>query len=134
MTYLLDTCVISDFIKGESGVVARMLSLTPDVIAVSTISQMEIEYGLSLNESRAKKLRPKIRAFLDSVHLLPFSGEDAVRAAEVRGELKKAGLPIGPYDILLAGMALSRDLIFVTSNTDEFQRIKRLPLENWRSH
>ena len=35
-------------------------------------------------------------------------------------------------DILLAGMALSRDLIMVTSNIKEFERIKDLTLENWR--
>ena len=133
MTYLLDTCVISDFIRGEPKVVSKMLSLPPNAIAVSTISRMEVEYGLSLNEERAKNLRPKIKVFFDSVHLLPFSGEDAVNAADVRSKLKKAGLPVGPCDILLAGAALNRDLVFVTSNDKEFQRVDGLRIENWIS-
>lgn len=133
MTYLLDTCVISDFIKGEKGVVSKMLSLQPNWIAVSTISKMEVEYGLSLSESRARQLAPRIKAFFDSVHLIPFSGEDATSAAVVRAQLRKAGTPIGPYDVLLAGTAVNRDLILVTSNVSEFRRVKGLRLENWHS-
>jgi len=30
---------------------------------------------------------------------------------------------IGPYDILLAGQALARDLILVTNNIREFRRV-----------
>ena len=39
---------------------------------------------------------------------------------------------IGPYDILLAGQALARDLILVTNNIREFRRVKGLKLEDWR--
>lgn len=132
MTYLLDTCVISDFVKGERGVVDRLLSLSPDEVAVSAVSLMEVEYGLALNVARAKKLRPQLKAFFDSTHLLPFAGEEAVCAAAIRAELKKIGTPIGPYDVLLAGTALHHDLVFVTSNTGEFQRVKDLVVEDWR--
>jgi tRNA(fMet)-specific endonuclease VapC len=31
----------------------------------------------------------------------------------------------------LAAQALSRDYIFVTNNTKEFKRVKKLKLENW---
>lgn len=132
MTFLLDTCTISDFIKGEEGVVSKMLSLPPFEIAVSAVSRMEVEYGLMLNEERTKKLRPKIEAFFEAVTLLPFTAEDASTAAAIRAELKNSGIPIGPYDILLAGTALRRELIFVTSNVKEFQRVKGLKIENWR--
>lgn len=133
ISYLLDTSVISDFVKGESGVVSKLLSIPPWMIAVSAVSRMEVEYGLLLNEARAHQLRSKIEAFFDTVHVMPFFTEDATSAAAVRAELKKAGTPIGPYDILLAGTALRRDLIFVTSNVNEFKRVKGLKLENWRS-
>lgn len=132
MMYLLDTCTISDFVKGDKGVVSRMLSLPPFEIAVSAVSRMEVEYGLMLNEERTKKLRPKIEAFFEVVNLLPLTPEDAMTAATIRVDLRRSGIPIGPYDILLAGTALRRELVFVTSNTEEFQRVKGLKLENWR--
>lgn len=34
-------------------------------------------------------------------------------------------------DMLIAAQAIARNLILVTNNTDEFQRIPALRLENW---
>ena len=131
-TYLIDTNVISDFIKGHAGVVRRLLSVAPNAIAISSISEMEVEYGLLLNEERAKKLRPKLKSFFEVIHIIPFDKEDAHSAAQIRADLKKSGTPIGPYDILLAGSARNHKLIFVTANMDEFTRVKGLKIENWR--
>lgn len=46
MRYLLDTCVISDFIKAEPGTQARLKQTSPADIAVSSITIMELDYGL----------------------------------------------------------------------------------------
>lgn len=133
MNYLLDTCVISDFIKGQQGVVQRLLSIPPDLITVSVISRMEVDYGLRLNEDRARKLKPKLDLFFETVHLIPFELPDALAAAKVRADLRKVGTPIGPFDLLLAGSALSRSLVMVTSNTGEFSRVRGLKMEDWRT-
>ena len=45
--------------------------------------------------------------------------------------LEAQGRMIGPYDILLAGHALSAGLTVVTANTGEFSRVPALVLENW---
>jgi tRNA(fMet)-specific endonuclease VapC len=37
---------------------------------------------------------------------------------------------IGSYDMQIAAQAISNDLILVTNNTREFDRISRLKLEN----
>lgn len=51
----------------------------------------------------------------------------------LRAELASAGTPIGPYDVLIAGQALSRDMTLVTRNPREFQRVPELRLEDWES-
>jgi tRNA(fMet)-specific endonuclease VapC len=56
----------------------------------------------------------------------------AVRAAQVRAFLESRGIPIGPYDTLLAGHALSQSLILVTANVTEFSRVPGLTIENWK--
>jgi hypothetical protein len=38
-----------------------------------------------------------------------------------------------PYDVMIAGTALCRGLVMVTSNGDEFARIDGLSLEDWRT-
>jgi tRNA(fMet)-specific endonuclease VapC len=133
MNYLLDTCVISDFIRGEKNTLARLKSVSPNHIAVSSITVMEIEYGLALNLSLAKKIRPVIHAFLESINILAFNSDDAKAAALIRAMLKEQGTPIGSYDILLAGCAMNHNLTFVSANIKEFIHIKTLTLENWRT-
>ena len=58
MRYLFDTCVISDFIKGETGTKVRLKQTPPVDIAVSAITVMELRYGLVLNLQRAQKIEP----------------------------------------------------------------------------
>lgn len=132
MKYLLDTCVVSDFVKGQPGVLARVKATAPELIAVSSVTRMEVEYGLALNAERARKLAPMLDAFFSSVATLPFDEADAQAAAAIRADLKAKGQPIGAYDVLIAGMGLARGLVVVTSNVGEFQRVSGLRIENWR--
>ncbi len=46
--------------------------------------------------------------------------------------VEQLGMPIGPYDVLIAGQALARDLTLVTHNTREFQRIPGLRIVDWQ--
>jgi len=39
--------------------------------------------------------------------------------------------PIGAYDMLIAGQALARDLVLVTNNIREFDRVPGLKAEDW---
>jgi tRNA(fMet)-specific endonuclease VapC len=132
MKYLLDTCTVSDFVKGQPNVLAKMKSTSPALIAVSVITRMEIEFGLLLNPERARKLAPVMDAFLTSISTLPLTEADAQAAAGIRAALQRQGQPIGAYDVLIAGSGVSRGLIVVTSNTGEFQRVGGLVVENWR--
>lgn len=132
MQYLLDTCVISDFIKGEPGTQARLRQTSPVHIAVSTITVMELHYGLVINPQRASKVRPTILSFLSSVTILPFTSTEAEQAAQIRGMLKSQGQPIGAYDVLIAATALQYQLLMITANQREFNRVAGLQTENWR--
>jgi tRNA(fMet)-specific endonuclease VapC len=63
--------------------------------------------------------------------VLDFDREDARAAGEIRARLEIAGTPIGAYDILIAGQALSRGFILITRNVREFERVEGLKLEHW---
>lgn len=132
MKYLLDTCTVSDFVKGQPGVLARIKATPPSQIAVSVITRMEIEFGLQLNPERARKIGPVLDGMFNAITTLALSEADAIAAAAIRAALQRRGQPIGPYDILIAGCGLARGLIVVTSNTGEFERVGGLLLENWR--
>jgi tRNA(fMet)-specific endonuclease VapC len=132
MRYLLDTCVISDFIKGEPGTQTQLKQTPPIDIAVSVITLMELRYGLQLNSQRAQKIEPIITSFLNSVTLLPFGIPESEKAAEIRAILKSQGQPIGAYDVLIAATAVQHHLVMVTANQWEFDRVPGLQTENWR--
>ncbi|MDY0072254.1 MAG: type II toxin-antitoxin system VapC family toxin [Thauera sp.] len=133
MKYLLDTCTVSDFVKGEPGVVQRIKATPPSWLAVSSLTRMEIDYGLVIHPQRAQKLAPVLDAFFSVVATLAFDEADAKASAAVRAALKARGTPIGPYDALIAGCGLARGLVVVTANVGEFNRVDGLLVENWRS-
>lgn len=132
MSYLLDTCVLSDFARGEVNTLDRLKTTSPALIAASSITAMEVEFGLKLDPARARRLAPVMHALLQAITILPYGIEDARATAMLRAALQKKGRPIGAYDALIAGCALARGLVLVTSNEREFRRIGGLQIENWR--
>jgi tRNA(fMet)-specific endonuclease VapC len=132
MLYLLDTCVISDFVKADKNTTKKLMSLNPSHISISSISLMEINYGLELNPAKAKKIKPMIQSLIDSINILPYAESDAHHTAKIRFDLRKKGIPIGCYDILIAATSLNHGLTLITANEKEFSRIPHLKWENWR--
>lgn len=133
MSYLIDTCVVSDFFKKIPAVIKRFEEVSPGEIHLSTITVMEIEYGLKLNQEREKKIRPLWNELLKYIHVIPYSLQCAQASASIRADLKSKGLLIGPYDILIAGVSLAHHMTMVTSNVKEFHRIEEITVEDWRS-
>lgn len=131
MPYLLDTCIVSYFFRKEEGVLKKIESLDPDELKLSSITIMEIEYGLALNPTIQRKIGRIWESFTEQIEILEFTNHDAQQTANLRKHLKVAGTPIGAYDLLLAGTALSRKLTFVTDNMKEFTRVPELKVENW---
>ena len=133
MKYLLDTCVISDLFKKIPNVLKHFESVAPAELAISTLTIMEIEYGLKINPDKEIKIRPVWINFLKQIHLIAYSPQCAISTGVLRGKLKTAGIPIGPYDILIAGTAMAHQLCIVTSNEKEFICLPEIPVKNWRS-
>lgn len=132
MKYLLDTCTVSDFVKGQANVLARIKATSPKLIVVSTVTRMEIDYGLAINPARARTLASVLDAFFSVIGTVAFEEADAHACAALRAVLKSKGQPIGAYDALIAGSGLARGLIVVTSKVAEFARAVGLQVENWR--
>lgn len=73
-------------------------------------------------------LGKKTHALVSAVPVLSLDRESASRAASVRQELERSGLPIGMADSLIAGIALANDLPLLTRNRRHFERIEGLTL------
>lgn len=134
ITHLIDTCTISDLFKKNPSVVNHFQRLSPDCIGISTITYMEIEYGLAINPEREVKIRPLWAHLLEFINVIPYTAECAKRSALLRHYLKNKGMLIGPYDILIAGTCLAQknNPTLVTSNMKEFNRVPDLLIEDWK--
>lgn len=110
MTYLLDTCALSDYIKGNRSTIARLKAQKPREIYISAVTRFEIEYGLQLKPSLIKKVSPTLKEIYRKTNTLDFSSTEALKTAKIRKELKQKGQPIGFYDLLIAGTAVTHKL------------------------
>lgn len=131
MNLLLDTNVLSDFVRGHPDVQARLRATPPVALAVASVTVMEIAYGLERQPERARRLRPPLEALLGAVSLLDYGAEDARETGRLRARLEAVGQPIGLIDSMIAAMAIVRGLTVVTRNTREFGRISGLQLVDW---
>jgi len=64
---------------------------------------------------------------------LPFDDKSVRIYGQIRSKLEKTGTPIGPYDLMIASIAISNDMVLVTHNIGEFERIDKLYIEDWES-
>ena len=131
--YLLDTNICVYLMKGTYPLMTeKVFSYDPAVMAISSITVFELEYGAA--KSRwGEKTRHKLDMFLAPFTILPFDSADAIIAGRIRGHLEQRGTLIGPYDIQIAAQGLSRSLTVITHNTEEFRRVPNLALEDWVS-
>ena len=72
-----------------------------------------------------------ITEFLEDVTVASFSSADALETGRLFYILQKAGKPIGEFDTLIAGHAISLKTILVTNNERHFSKVKELKVENW---
>jgi len=130
MMYILDTNTLIYFFKEMGNVSKRLIAIPPKEIGIPTIVLFELEVGIAKSTS-PKKRQTQLKNFTTIVNILSFGYEEAKCAMSIRIDLEEKGIPIGPYDILIAGIALSNKGILVTHNTKEFERIEGLKIEDW---
>jgi tRNA(fMet)-specific endonuclease VapC len=129
MRFLLDTNAMIGLLNRSSlELEARVRQHPASDIGISAIVTHELYYGAYKSQRVAENLERLGMIRLETVAL---DREDAVAAGNIRAALAKTGMPIGPYDVLIAGQALARGLILVTNNLRGFARIDGLKLEDW---
>jgi tRNA(fMet)-specific endonuclease VapC len=130
MRYLLDAKAVIGLLNDTTSKLAKRARREPPAdIAMSAVVAHELFYGAFRSGRAAQNV-----ALIDALQfaVLEFDKEDARQAGAVRALLASRGAPIGPYDVLIAGQALARNMILVTHNTDEFGRVPGLRVEDWQ--
>lgn len=129
--YLLDTHIVSYWMRGDPRVTERLRQRSPSELALSAITLAEILYGIERSPTRKRERRHRIQQITGALRLYPFDEDAARKYASVRSQLERAGQPISERDTQIAAIALAHQLILVTHNMREFGRVTRLRVEDW---
>jgi len=132
MHYLLDTNIISYFIKGINASLVQRMQAGVDAqdIAISVITRAELRYGVEMM-NKFDKRRKRIDLLLEELPAIPWSIKAADEFGRIRAHLHRQGTPNGDLDTQIAAHAIAEKLILVTHNTRHFENVPNLKLEDW---
>jgi predicted nucleic acid-binding protein len=127
VTFLLDTCVISDAARNADAHLEQWLrSQSPLDLHLSVLSIGEIRKGIELLPTDKK--REKLRAWLDhdlraqfAGRLLEVTSDVALEWGRLTAVAQKSGRPLPVVDGLLLATAQAHGLTFATRNTKDVE-------------
>jgi toxin FitB len=138
MTYLLDTCLISELVakKPNQKVLDWLDAQAPETLYLSVITMGEIAKGISkLTPSRRKE---DLDIWLKQTLPYRFTGRiididlpTMLLWGELVGKLEKQGRPLPMMDSLIAAIALQNSLTLVTRNEKDFAGIEVTIVNPW---
>ena len=131
MTYMLDTNICIYAIKNKpEQVLEKLKQNLSNGICISAITLAELQHGVEKSINPEKNSMALLQ-FLSILDILPFDDLAAVEYGKICAYLQKRGTPIGTIDMLIAAHAKTENLIIVTNNVREFERVPDLKIENW---
>ena len=131
--YMLDTNMCIYIIKKKTDSVLNKIKQKRNKgLFISSITLAELEFGNeNANNLYKEKNRVALMEFLTIIGIKYFEENAAKEFGIIKKNLKDRNCLIGPYDMLIGAHAKSLGMILVTNNTNEFERIRDLKIENW---
>ena len=138
LNYLLDTCVISEFVKPmpEKKVQDWLNGLDAARAYLSVVTLGEIQRGLS--EKPASNRRTELEEWLNEAlaaqfeeRILPLDGETFITWGQMVAPLKAQGKPMSVMDSLIAATALHHKMVLVTRNVSDFANVDISTFNPW---
>ena len=128
---MLDTNICIYAIKHKpKQVFDRLQEHDPSEICISSVTYAELAHGVEKSQA-VERNRLALGLLLANIEIMSFDSLAAECYGKIRADLERAGTPIGPLDMMIAGHAKSLGYTVVTNNTREFERVECLKLENW---
>jgi tRNA(fMet)-specific endonuclease VapC len=127
---MLDTNLCIRVLRDRPAALRDKFNAETPGLCISTIVLSELLHGAETS-ARPRENRRAVEAFAARLDVLPFDESAAAHAANIRAVLERQGVPIGGYDLLIAGHARSLGLVVVTGNLREFNRVQGLHAEDW---
>ncbi len=129
--YLLDTDVVSFYLRGQVSAVQRVLEYLQyhPQLELSVMSYYELRRGLV--RIGATRRIETLEAFVAQCQVWEISPEIAREASTIAGQLTAEGNRLDDADVLIGATARSLGIGVATGNVRHFSRIPNLEVVNW---
>ncbi|MCL1999572.1 MAG: PIN domain-containing protein [Turicibacter sp.] len=131
MIYALDANIAIHFIHQEPNV-HRMIdnvSLNGSKLVIPTAVDYEVRRGFYVNPNAKREL--SYEHLYEKCTLIDLNSRIWQQAMQIYADLRKQGITIGDFDVIIAASCVVNSHILVTTNTKHFENIASLLLENW---
>jgi tRNA(fMet)-specific endonuclease VapC len=88
-----------------------------------------LKYGIE-NSMTPEKMREIVLPFISQFSVIPIFDSLDVYAKE-KARLRKQGLLVDDFDILIAATTVSANMIMVTNNVAHLSRLSDIIIEDW---
>ncbi len=128
---LVDTNILSLFFRNQPLVIKNFDAYIQEYgkINISIITYYEIVSGLKHRD--AHKQLTSFLEFVSYNTVLPLTTDSTTISGDIYAKLRKKGTPVDDIDILIAGIAITNDLVLVTNNHRDFEKIEGLEILDW---
>ncbi len=130
MKFLLDTDTCVYLLNGNPSLKKKVEEVGVFSLAISNSVLAELYFG-AYNSKKVEDNLKRINLFKKNLTILSDSQESALRFGKIKAGLRSKGKIIEDFDILIASIAIVNGCILITNNTDHFERIDDLQIENW---
>ena len=139
LSYLLDTCVVSEFVKPkpDKNVLSWLNSMDAERIYLSVVTLGEVQQGIS-NLPRSNR-RAELEEWLNEQLTAQFAGRilalDAatfITWGQLIASLKQQGRTMSVMDSLIAATAVHHRMTLVTRNVSDFQHVELSVFNPWQ--
>lgn len=113
--HLLDTNTTSYIVSGRSRAARERLreTLAAGAVAISAITEAEIEYGLALRPGAAR-LRAAVAKLFEAIGVRAWDSRAAQAFGRLRARLKASGTPLAELDLQIAAHAIALGAVLVS--------------------
>ena len=129
MKYLLDTNICIYFLKNKHQLTDKLNNVGFENCSISEVTLAELVYGAENSQYREKNLKT-IEFFSVQLTILPILEAINIYGKE-KTRLRKMGIMISDFDLLIGATAVAKEMIMVTRNVRELDRIQDIKIEDW---
>ena len=127
--YMLDTNICVFFLRGKYELDRKIRFVGFENCCISEISLAELKYGAECSEHVTKNMN-LVNDFTTEITVIPIFNALDLFAME-KARLRRAGIMIDNFDLLIGCSSIANNMILVTENEKHLNRISSIQIENW---